>query len=381
MKRKILVTTGTRAEYGILRPILNEIKKSRKLELILVVTGTHLSKKYGYSIKEIKNDEFFIHAKISMIPKSDTNYSMSIELGKGIVKFTKKMNELKPDINLVLGDRDEMLASAISASHLNIPNAHIHGGDISGGIDEYNRHAITKLSNIHFTATKKSKERVIKMGENSRFVFNTGSPSIDEIKQGKITTKEKLGKKYHVNFKNPIIVLVQHPVTTETNKSELQITQTLNVISKLKINTIAIAPNSDAGRNIIFQKLVSFSKKNKFIKIHTTLPREDYLGFLKNCNVLIGNSSSGIVEASYFNTPVINLGLRQKGRERVDAIIDIEKPTEKRILLEIMKCVNQKDIRKKSKIYGNGSASKKIIKILEKITIDKNIIQKQFVDN
>lgn len=158
MKRKIFVTTGTRAEYGLLYPILKQILKSKKLELILIVTGSHLSKKHGYTINEIKKDKIPIHAKIPMIPKDDTNYSMAITLGEGIIRLSKIFKKFNPDINLILGDRDEMLASALVASHLNIPNAHIHGGDISGGIDEYNRHAITKISNIHFAATKKVKK-------------------------------------------------------------------------------------------------------------------------------------------------------------------------------------------------------------------------------
>ena len=150
MKKKILVTTGTRAEYGILRPLLQKISKSKKLELLLVVTGSHLSQKHGFTIKEIKKDGFKIHKTIDLVPKGNSNYHMAIELGKGIIEFSNIFQKLKPDINLILGDRDEMFASAIAAYHMNIPNAHIHGGDKSGGIDEYTRHAITKISNIHF---------------------------------------------------------------------------------------------------------------------------------------------------------------------------------------------------------------------------------------
>ena len=200
MKQKISITTGTRSEYGILRELIKEISKSKKLELYLLVTGMHLSKKFGYTINEIKKDKIPIHAKIKMIPSGNTPYDMSISLGKGIVGFSKIFKKIKPDLNVVLGDRDEALASALAASHMNIPNAHIHGGEISQGIDEYNRHAITKISNIHFAATKKSKERIIKMGENRRNVILTGSPSIDEIKMSKISSKHELEKKYLVDL-------------------------------------------------------------------------------------------------------------------------------------------------------------------------------------
>ena len=160
-RRKILVTTGTRAEYGIFIPVLEKIEMSKKLDLLLVVTGTHNSKKYGMTINEIKKDGFKISKIIKILPKSDTLYSTTQSLGEGIISFSKVFKKLKPDINLILGDRDEMLASAISAYHMNIPNAHIHGGDKSGGLDEYNRHAITKISNIHFPATEKSKKRIL----------------------------------------------------------------------------------------------------------------------------------------------------------------------------------------------------------------------------
>ena len=219
MKRKITVTTGTRSEYGILRPVLKEINASKNLELYLIVTGMHLSPKFGSTIKEIKNDGFKTFKKINMIPKNDSNFSMATELGKGIIEFSKVFNMIKPDVNVILGDRDEMLASAISAYHLNIPNAHIHGGDKSkGGIDEYNRHAITKMSNIHFAATKKSYRRIIKMGEDPRYVFLTGSPSIDEIKNKKISNRSELLKKYLINFTGNEILLVQHSITTEVEK-------------------------------------------------------------------------------------------------------------------------------------------------------------------
>ena len=195
MKRKISVTTGTRAEYGLLRPILNEIKKNPNLELILIVTGMHLSKKHGNTIDIIKKEGFKISSKFEMIPKKDEPYDMATTLGHGIINFSKIFKKMKPDINLILGDRDEVFASAIAASHMNIPNAHIHGGDkTKGNIDEYIRHAITKISNIHFAVSKQSMERIIQMGENPSHVFFTGSPGIDEIKNGKISTKNTLEK-------------------------------------------------------------------------------------------------------------------------------------------------------------------------------------------
>jgi len=376
MKRKISVTTGARADYGILRPVLQAILKSKKLELYLIVTGTHLSKKHGLTINEIKRDGFEIFATIDMVPQGDTNYFMSKALGEGIVAFSKIFSKLRPDINLILGDRDEMLASALAAAHMNIPNAHIHGGDKSGGIDEYNRHAITKISNIHFAATKKSKERIIKMGENPKYVFLTGSPGLDEVVNNKITNKKDLEKKYGLKFDGSEILLLQHPVTTQTKISGEQILSTLKAIAKTKKTTIAIAPNSDAGNKIIFKYLELFSRKYDFIKMYRSLPRSDYLGLLKNCGVLVGNSSSGMIEANYFQIPVINIGIRQEGREKGKNVLDLKYASVKSIYDTILKVLKIKKSIKSTNVYGNGNASKKILYCLEKINLSKDLIQK-----
>ena len=380
MKQKISITTGTRSEYGILRELIKEISKSKKLELYLLVTGTHLSKKFGYTINEIKKDKIPIHAKIKMIPSGNTPYDMSVSLGKGIIGFSKIFKKIKPDLNVVLGDRDEALASALAASHMNIPNAHIHGGEISQGIDEYNRHAITKISNIHFAATKKSKERIIKMGENRRNVILTGSPSIDEIKMSKISSKHELEKKYLVDLDKPLFLLIQHPVTTEFEKSDLQIKMTLGALSKLKNQTIAILPNSDAGNEQIINQLRIFSKKCSFLKVFPNLPRNDYLGFLKHCSALIGNSSSGLIEGSYLHTPVINIGIRQLGREKDVNVIDVPIFSKSLILNALKKSLKKKNKKiKNSSIYGTGNASKKIVQYLETILINPQMIQKKLV--
>jgi len=380
MKQKISITTGTRSEYGILRELIKEISKSKKLELYLLVTGMHLSKKFGYTINEIKKDKIPIHAKIKMIPSGNTPYDMSVSLGKGIVGFSKIFKKIKPDLNVVLGDRDEALASALAASHMNIPNAHIHGGEISQGIDEYNRHAITKISNIHFAATKKSKERIIKMGENRRNVILTGSPSIDEIKMSKISSKHELEKKYLVDLDNPLFLLIQHSVTTEFEKSDLQIKMTLDALSKLKNQTIAILPNSDAGNEQIINQLRIFSKKCSFLKVFPNLPRNDYLGFLKHCSALIGNSSSGLIEGSYLHTPVVNIGIRQLGREKDVNVIDVPIFSKSLILNALKKSLKKKNKKiKNSSIYGTGNASKKIVQYLETILINPQMIQKKLV--
>lgn len=378
-KRKVTVTTGTRADYGLLRPLLYKIKKSHKLNLYLIVTGMHLSKKHGLTIREIKNDGFKVHAIIDMIPKGDSPYFMAHALGEGILGFSTVLNKIHPDLNIILGDRDEMLASALAASHLNIPNVHIHGGDISGGIDEYNRHAITKLSNIHFAATRKSRERIIRMGENPELVFFTGSPGVDEIRENKITSKEELEKKYRLKLTGEEIILIQHPVTTQSNESGKQIQNTLQALIRFKKTIIAIMPNSDAGSKKIFKQLEFFAKKYDFIHMYPTLPRSDYLGMLKNCGVLVGNSSSGLIEASYFNIPVVNIGDRQKNREKGKRVVDTNGNDTRSIYAAIKKAMCSIRLKKNydTLIYGDGTSSSKMLHYLESIPINSKLIEKQ----
>jgi len=376
MKKRILVTTGTRAEYGILRSLLSELKKNSKTELILIVTGTHLSKKHGYTIKRIKKDGFKINDKVKMIPGKNEKKNLTKEIGKGIIQFTDIFHKFKPDINIVFGDRDEMLASVIAASHMNIINVHIAGGDRSGGIDEYNRHAITKLSNIHFTTTENSKKRVIKMGEDPKFVFNTGSLAIDNIKNS-ISLKSDIEKKIKLKLLGDEIILIQHPITTQVELVEKQIDSTLDAIIKLEKRTIMISPNSDAGSDIILDKLKKYSQKFDYLNFYSSLPRCDFLGLLKHCGILVGNSSSGIAEASYFSIPVVNIGIRQFGRERGTNVIDVKEFKSKEIEKSIRKGLKKKNEHKlvRNSLYGNGNTSKQIMKILQK-PLSKDLIQK-----
>ena len=375
MQKKISITTGTRAEYGMLRSLIYEINQNKKFELLLVVTGSHLSKNHGMTIKEIINDGFKISSKININPKGDKSFDSTISMGKAVIEFAKFFKKSKPDFNVILGDRYEMFASAIASYQMNIPNVHIHGGDKSGGLDEYTRHAITKISNIHFTATKKSSQRIKKMGERSENIFHTGSLSIDEILNDNITKKQELEKKYNVELSQDNILLVQHPVTTENKNVEKQISQTLQAILKIKKNTIIIGPNLDIGNKLIQEKIKKVSKNNHMIQVYDNIPRQDFLGFLKNCKVLVGNSSSGIIEASLFKIPVVNIGIRQKNREHGPNVINVKEFSKKEIEIAIKKALSKNKL-KISKIYGDKVVAKKIMNILEKINVDEELMKK-----
>lgn len=379
MIKRISITTGTRADYGFLIPILKQISKTPDLKYYLIVSGMHLSKKYGYTINQILKDNFKIYAKIYSSPSGNTPYHVSKALGKSVMSFSDIFQKLKPDVNIIFGDRDEQLASGLAAYHMNILNIHVHGGDVSGGIDEYNRHAMTKISNVHFAASKGSQKRILKMGENSSKVFFVGSTAIDSIKNKNIPSKKSLESKLKLKIHGNEILLLFHPTTTESKESEKQITNILNAVVKLKNQTIAILPNNDAGNYEIREKLIQYSKKYDFIKLFSTLERNNFLGLLKYCGLLLGNSSSGFVEGSYFSIPVLNIGIRQHNREGGNNIAEIKKFDTNLIYNKMIHALKTKNkgILKKTGVYGNGHASEKIIKIISSLKIDNNSIKKE----
>ena len=340
----------------------------------------HLSKEFGGTVDLIRKDGFKVTNKVKMNPGSDKTESMALSIGKGIIGITLALKKIKPDVTVILGDRIEALASAIASAYLNIPIAHIHGGDKNrAGLDESARHAITKLSHIHFVATKTSMARVIRMGEKTQNVFLVGAPGLDTILKEKLISKNKLAKKYNLDLDKPLLLLVQHSVTTQIDKAGNQMRKTLSAIKKLKLPTFIIYPNSDAGGRAIIKEI----KKNKhlsFIKVFKNLPHGLYLSFLKQASVLIGNSSSGIIESSSFKLPAVNIGIRQDGRERSTNIIDA--PHDKKFILKaIKKALFDEQFRRKVKKcknpYGDGQASKHIVKIFSVIKINKKLLQKQ----
>jgi len=376
-KRKITITTGTRAEYGILRPILKEILTKKNLELYLIVTGTHLSKKYGMTINEIKKDGFKISKRIEFLPRGNTAFEMTKSIGTGITNFAKTFEKIKPDLNVILGDRPEVFASAVAAYNLNIPNAHIHGGDVSGNIDEYTRHAITKISNIHFPATEKSKKRIILMGENPKFVFSVGSPSIDELKSGKITSNEDFERNYGLKLNKKFLILLYHPVTTQIMDTRKNIKLILNTIVSFQLPTIIILPNSDPGSNVIVNEIKKFNKKYNFVKSFSSMPRSDFLCMIKNSGILVGNSSSGIIESSFFGTPVVNIGIRQNGREHTSNVLHVKNHSKNLIKKAIIKALKNK--KKKDFLYGRGDSSRRIVQYLETIKLNSNLMEKKMM--
>ena len=377
--RKIAVVTGTRAEYGILKPVLKAIKACPRLDLVLMVTGMHLSKEFGYTIKEIRKDGFKIDAKVEMLYTEDTGAAMAKSIGKCIQKMTEMLERIKPDFIVLLGDRAEMLAGAVAASYMGIPIAHLHGGEVSGSVDDSVRHAITKLAHIHFPATQESANRIIKMGEDPSKIFIVGAPSLDTILNEKPPERAELSKRYGLDLAKPILLVLQHPVVTEADEAARQIKETLDAIVELKHQTILIYPNADAGgRRMI--KVIKKYEKYPFIKSFKSIPYTDYLGLMKVVSVMIGNSSSGIIEAPSFHLPVVSIGTRQKGRERSTNVIDVGYDRGE-IVKAVKKALCDRKFRAKVKKcknpYGDGKASQRIVKVLSKIEITPKLLQKR----
>lgn len=368
--RKILVVTGTRAEYGLLYWTMKAIQEDKDLKLQLIVTGSHLSKEYGYTVEQIKKDGFKIDEEIDMLIDSNKKSAIAKSMGLELIQMAQAFDRLSPDILLILGDRYEIFIAATCAMMMNIPIAHMNGGESTeGAIDEQIRHAITKMAHIHFTGAEFYKERVIKMGEEPWRVHNVGQAGIENIKRLKLLNKNELEKELGLKFNKKVFLITYHPVTLEKSRSiEEQMDNLINAISDFEAKYIFTYPNADYGSKIIIDKISEFKKKNSDVYVFNNLGQVKYLSLLKYADVMIGNSSSGIIEAPSFKLPVVNIGDRQKGRLRNENIIDTGY-TKKEIKEAIEKALYDEkykdNLHNMVNLYGNGETSKKIVHILK----------------
>jgi len=377
MKRKILYISGTRADYGLMRLVLRSIHTHPDLSLDIVVTGMHLMEEFGNTLDEIKEDGFRYHI-VDVQYDDDTKESMALFIGKFIQKLVPVIHTLQPDIILVLGDRGEMLAGAIVGVYLSIPVAHIHGGEVTTTVDDYARHAITKLASIHFPATEKSAKRILSMGEDTSRIFVVGAPGLDQILNEPLLTRDELAQKYQLDFSQPVLLVVQHPVTLEVDNAPGQIHETLEAVVSFRYQTIVIYPNADAGGRAMIEVIKKYEQLPN-LKIFSSIPHKDYLSLLQYVSVLIGNSSSALIEAPSFGLSVVNIGTRQMGREQSDNVIDAIYDR-KNIGECIDRAIHDNKSREKAKLcrnpYGDGKASKRISEILSKIDINEDLFIK-----
>jgi GDP/UDP-N,N'-diacetylbacillosamine 2-epimerase (hydrolysing) len=376
-KRKVLYISGTRADYGLMRTTLRAIVEHPGMCLEIAATGMHLMAEFGLSINEIKADGFKVREIGSKYERDDKS-SMASFTGGFIKILSEKVEDIKPDIILVLGDRAEMLGGAIIGAYMSIPVAHVHGGEVSSTVDEFTRHAITKLSHIHLPATKKSAERIIKMGEEPWRVHTVGAPGLDQILSEKLLPKEGVFKRLGLNGRKPIILVLQHPVSMESGQAGEQMRMTLKAVFEEKQETVVIYPNADAGGREMISVIEEY-RKYPFIHIFKNLPHDDYLCLLKYSSVLIGNSSSGIIEAPSFRLPVVNIGSRQEGRERAINVIDAENDSDsiKKALDQASSPAFMKKLASCSNPYGDGKTGPRIAGILAGIKIDNRLLQKK----
>lgn len=378
-RRRIAVITGTRAEYGIIRPVLEEIEVHPMLELVLIVMAQHLSPDFGYTVREIEQDGFTIAARVETLLSSDNLGGMARALGLAIIELTQAIEMIQPDIVMVTGDRGEMLAGAIVGAHMNIPVAHLHGGEVSGTVDELIRHAITKFAHIHFAATEQSAQRIKRLGEDERRIFVVGAVGLDEIRKGQFLSKDQVLQKLNFDDSKPILLVSQHPVTTEIESADKQMRETMEAIKELKLQTVLIYPNSDAGGRKMRQVIEEYLDL-PFIQAFENISRDLYLGIMNVADVMIGNSSSGIIEAPSFKLPFVNIGTRQQGRQRAGNVIDV--PYSKEKIKEAIEFVlNNRDFRNAlaevKNPYDLGMSGPRIAKILATIEINRDLLQKR----
>ncbi|MEN1989184.1 UDP-N-acetylglucosamine 2-epimerase [Paenibacillus hubeiensis] len=374
--KKVMVITGTRADYGIYQPIMEAIRADEQLELLILATGMHLSPQYGYTVQQIEQDGFTVDYRVDSLFQGATHGNMARSIAIGILGMTQAFEQAKPDIVLVLGDRGEMLAAAIAATHLNILVAHLHGGEVSGTIDESVRHAISKLAHLHLSATKGSAERLSRMGEDYWRIHIVGAPRIETIRRAKLPPLPEVLERYNLGDSESYYLFVYHPVTTETVTVQL-LEQMLCLLLQQGKKVIAIRPNADAGTEQISSVYERLGKSPKFVTVTSFSPL-DYLTLLRHTDALIGNSSSGIIEAASFNTPVINIGSRQAGRERSANVVDIEESEE--ALAEALQTIHStvfiQQVQSLQNIYEYPETSAVIARILREMSITQRWIQK-----
>jgi len=382
--RKICIVTGTRAEYGLLFWLMKEIQAADGLQLQIIVTGAHLSSEFGLTSKQIESDGFVINNKVDMLLSSDTEVGITKSMGLGMIGFADALNDLNPDLMVLLGDRYEIFVAASAATVARICIAHIHGGETTeGAFDESFRHSITKMSHVHFTSTDIYRNRVIQLGEHPNRVFNVGAAGIDNIVRLQLLNKSQFQKEINFQLGKKNVLVTYHPVTLENRTAENQFQALLDVLAQEKtLKIIFTKANSDTNGRIINNMIDDFVTEYKDQSISfTSMGQLRYLSALQFVDGVIGNSSSGLIEVPSFKIGTVNIGDRQLGRIKTDSVIDC-KPNQKSIKKAIIKLFSE-DFKKKSKLvispYGMGGAAKKIVTELEEISLD-GILKKSFYD-
>jgi GDP/UDP-N,N'-diacetylbacillosamine 2-epimerase (hydrolysing) len=381
--RKICIITGTRAEYGLLRRLMQSIKDDPDLTLQIIATGMHLSPEFGLTYQEIEQDGFQIDRKVEILTNSDTSVGIAKSMGLGLIGFADALNELRPNVIVVLGDRFEIFSAVSAALVARIPVAHIHGGEVTeGAFDESFRHAITKMSHLHFVAADDYRQRVIQLGERPESVFLVGGLGVDAINQLQLLDKTALEDSLSFKFAEKNLLITFHPVTLENATAEKQMGELLDALRELKdTKLIFTLPNADTGGRVLAQMVQSFVAKNLNSCAYVSLGQLRYLSCIPQVDGVIGNSSSGLTEVPSFKKGAINIGDRQKGRLKAKSVIDCE-PVRESIIKALARLYSdefQGCLHQTINPYGVGGASLNILNVLKRHPLT-NIIKKAFYD-
>jgi UDP-hydrolysing UDP-N-acetyl-D-glucosamine 2-epimerase len=379
--RRIGVVTVARSDYGIYRPILRAIRKERDFELKLIVGGMHLSHEFGYTVTAIESDGFEIAYRVEMLLSSDSPHGVAKSIGIGVIGFAQAYAHLQLDLLLLLGDRFEMMSAAVAALPFRVPIAHVHGGESTeGAMDEAIRHSITKMSHIHFASTEAYAKRIVQMGEEPWRVTVSGAPSLDNLGEVSLMGKGVLEERFGFSLQNPTLLVTYHPVTLEHEDAAFHVVELLAALKESGFNLIFTFPNADTHGRAILEELRNFVCENPRAWLVPSLGPEAYFSLMAIVAALVGNSSSGIIEAASFKLPVVNIGTRQRGRIHGRNVLDVGYTRE-----EISEGIRRataaefkQSLEEMRNAYGDGKAAERIIARLKEVSLDQNLLMKRF---
>jgi GDP/UDP-N,N'-diacetylbacillosamine 2-epimerase (hydrolysing) len=374
MRKKICYVSGTRADYGLMVSTLKEILVHPALSLSVLAAGMHLSSKYGLTVREIEADGFTLCGRVETPVDLSTGAAMARGIGIMLQGFVDVLVAEAPDAVLLLGDRGEMLAGALAAIHLNIPVVHVHGGERSGTVDEPVRHAISKLSHWHCVATEESRERLVRMGETPQQVLVTGAPGLDGLTELASRDRAMLCESVGFDVARLVALMVFHPVLQEALQAGTQASAILDALLGGGMQVLALMPNADAGGDAVRAILAAYAERHPDVRVLTHLPRSNFVSWMAAADLMVGNSSSGIIEAASFGTPVINVGLRQNLRERNANVTDV--PADSQVLAKVVREVLMRGRYVPANVYGDGHAGKRIVELLATFHVTSEILIK-----
>lgn len=376
-KRKVMIVTGSRGEYGYIRPIIKLIQKSDALGYVIVATNMHLLPEYGNSVREFEKDGIEVRYKPYMAFGGCTNESMAKSLGAFMLSLTDILTYERPELILLAGDRGEQMVGAMVGAHLMIPTMHIQAGELSGNIDGMTRHAITKYAHVHFAANEDAKERLIKMGEERYRVHMVGAPQLDELVALPEISKEKLFDQYNLELDKPLVLVVQHPVTEQAWEAAEQMRITMEALCDIGHQCLIIYPNNDAGSAMI-QRTIE-DRRDARMRVERNVKRDVYANLMRWADVMVGNSSSGLLEAPTFALPAVNIGRRQIGRFQGHNVINVDHDRAAicDAVVRAMDPAFRTRLRGMENPYGDGHSSERIVEIMRTLKIDSDLLLKK----